>query len=67
MEFDALALFRWIHYLAGVAWIGLLYYFNFVQVPALAEAAADTGGPGGAAVLEYADPPFIIASPNGSR
>ncbi|MFN8370311.1 MAG: urate hydroxylase PuuD [Bacteriovoracaceae bacterium] len=24
-------IFRWIHFLAGVAWIGLLYYFNFVQ------------------------------------
>lgn len=24
---------RWGHYLAGVTWIGLLYYFNFVQVP----------------------------------
>jgi len=24
-------LFRWIHFFAGVAWIGLLYYFNFVQ------------------------------------
>jgi uncharacterized membrane protein len=24
-------LLRWIHLLAGVAWIGLLYYFNFVQ------------------------------------
>jgi len=24
-------LFRWGHYLAGVTWIGLLYYFNFVQ------------------------------------
>ena len=29
---------RWFHYLAGVMWIGLLYYFNFVQVQALAEA-----------------------------
>ncbi len=28
---------RWFHYLAGVTWIGLLYYFNFVQVPAFAE------------------------------
>lgn len=28
---------RWGHYLAGVTWIGLLYYFNFVQVPAYAE------------------------------
>jgi hypothetical protein len=27
---------RWGHYLAGVTWIGLLYYFNFVQVPAFA-------------------------------
>ena len=29
---NALAfLLRWVHLLAGVAWIGLLYYFNFVQ------------------------------------
>jgi hypothetical protein len=27
---------RWGHYLSGVTWIGLLYYFNFVQVPAFA-------------------------------
>ena len=24
-------LLRWVHYLAGITWIGLLYYFNFVQ------------------------------------
>ncbi len=24
-------IFRWVHFLAGVTWIGLLYYFNFVQ------------------------------------
>ena len=24
---------RWLHVLAGVMWIGLLYYFNFVQIP----------------------------------
>ncbi|MDP8956338.1 MAG: urate hydroxylase PuuD [Actinomycetota bacterium] len=24
---------RWVHFLAGVTWIGLLYYFNFVQGP----------------------------------
>ena len=29
--------FRWLHILAGITWIGLLYYFNLVQVPALAE------------------------------
>src|SRR4051794_14276751 len=28
---------RWGHVLAGVAWIGLLYFFNFVQTPAFAE------------------------------
>jgi len=31
---------RWIHLLAGIAWIGLLYYFNFVQVPSFAEMSA---------------------------
>jgi len=25
--------FRWIHFLAGITWIGVLYYFNFVQTP----------------------------------
>ena len=46
----------WIHVLAGITWIGLLYYFNFVQVPALAEAASDDGGPGGAAITKYVAP-----------
>ncbi len=32
---------RWIHFMSGVMWIGLLYYFNFVQVQALKNAAAD--------------------------
>jgi uncharacterized membrane protein len=32
---------RWLHFLAGVMWIGLLYYFNFVQVAAMKAAAAD--------------------------
>ena len=31
---------RWLHIASGVTWIGLLYYFNVVQVPALAAAAA---------------------------
>lgn len=35
------ALARWIHILAGILWVGLLYYFNFVQVPALKAASAD--------------------------
>jgi uncharacterized membrane protein len=33
---------RYLHVLAGIAWIGLLYYFNFVQVPGLA-AYGDEG------------------------
>ncbi len=37
---------RFFHVIAGVAWIGLLYYFNFVQVPALKEATADGTGAG---------------------
>ena len=45
-DFIQLGLGRWIHILAGVMWIGLLYYFNFVQVPALAEAAKDGTAPG---------------------
>ncbi|MBV9041109.1 MAG: urate hydroxylase PuuD [Acidimicrobiia bacterium] len=27
---------RWAHFLAGITWIGILYYFNFVQVPSFA-------------------------------
>jgi len=34
--------FRYLHVLAGITWIGLLYYFNFVQVPGLA-AYGDEG------------------------
>lgn len=33
-------LLRWGHLLAGVAWIGMLYYFNFVQVEYFKEAEA---------------------------
>jgi uncharacterized membrane protein len=43
-----------------VAWIGLLYYFNFVQAPALAQAAADKGGPGGAGVTKYVAPLALL-------
>lgn len=35
------ALARWIHLLAGITWVGLLYYFNLVQMAALKDAAAD--------------------------
>jgi uncharacterized membrane protein len=35
-KLGGIVLSRWFHVLAGVTWIGLLYYFNFVQTPALA-------------------------------
>ena len=46
MDFIQLGLGRWLHIMAGVMWIGLLYYFNFVQVAALAEAGKDGTGAG---------------------
>jgi len=39
-------IYRWIHIMAGVMWIGLLYYFNFVQVAALKAAQADSTAAG---------------------
>ncbi|HEY5602439.1 MAG TPA: urate hydroxylase PuuD [Gammaproteobacteria bacterium] len=51
---------RWLHFLAGILWIGLLYYFNFVQVPALAAAAADKEGPGPAAIGKYVAPRALL-------
>ena len=59
MEF-ILAMERWIHFMAGITWIGLLYYFNFVQVPALAQAAADKDGPGPAAISKYVAPRALL-------
>jgi uncharacterized membrane protein len=35
-----LFLLRWFHFLAGITWIGILYYFNFVQTPFFATAEA---------------------------
>jgi len=55
-HFYQLGLARWFHIVAGVFWIGLLYYFNVAQTPALADAAADKGGPGGAGITKYVAP-----------
>jgi uncharacterized membrane protein len=54
--FHPIRIDRWLHILCGVMWIGLLYYFNVVQTPGLAAAAADKGGPGGAGVSKYIAP-----------
>ncbi|MGA3157111.1 MAG: urate hydroxylase PuuD, partial [Steroidobacteraceae bacterium] len=51
---------RWLHILSGVMWIGLLWYFNVVQTPGLAAAAADKGGPGGAGVTKYIAPRALL-------
>ena len=60
--FDVNALLRWLHYLSGITWIGLLYYFNFVQVPALAQATSEQaqGGPGPAAIGKYVAPRALL-------
>ena len=52
----------WIHVLAGIVWIGLLYYFNFVQVPAVGQALgeANSGGPGAAAINKYVAPRALL-------
>src|ERR1700683_4822767 len=55
-SFYELGLVRWLHILSGITWIGLLYYFNLVQTPGLAAAAADKGGPGGAGIAKYIAP-----------
>jgi len=41
---DLQALFRWAHVVAGVLWIGLLYFFNFVNAPFAATMDKDTKG-----------------------
>src|SRR5665213_4348270 len=58
--FAELGLAIWIHILSGIMWIGLLYYFNVVQTPGLAAAAADKGGPGGAGVSKYIAPRALL-------
>ena len=37
-----LMIFRWIHFLAGITWIGLLYFFNLVNVPFMKEMDSAT-------------------------
>ena len=55
-DFNTYSLAVWLHVFFGIIWIGLLYYFNFVQVPAVGAALADEGGPGPAAINKYVAP-----------
>ena len=50
----------WLHVAAGVTWIGLLYYFNFIQAPSIGEANADAEGPGPAAITKYVAPRALL-------
>ena len=56
------AFWVWMHVVVGITWIGLLYYFNFIQVPAVGKALAekDGGGPGPAAINKYVAPPALF-------
>ena len=36
-----LGLFQWLHVFFGITWIGLLYYFNFVQTPTMPAIPAE--------------------------
>ena len=51
---------RWLHIVSGIFWIGLLYYFNVAQIPAMAAAAADQGGPGAAGITRYVAPRALL-------
>ncbi|HPV68148.1 MAG TPA: hypothetical protein PLU56_07620, partial [Sphingorhabdus lacus] len=40
-EVTAQAVTRWLHTFFGIVWIGLLYYFNFVQIPTMPKIPAE--------------------------
>ncbi len=41
---NLLMLFRWLHFIGGITWIGLLYFFNLVNVPFMKELDPVTKG-----------------------
>jgi len=40
-EINASAILQWLHVFFGITWIGLLYYFNFVQTPVMPTVPAE--------------------------
>jgi uncharacterized membrane protein len=38
---NAAVVLRWLHVFFGITWIGLLYYFNFVQIPTMPSIPAE--------------------------
>ena len=52
---------RWLHIIAGVTWIGLLYYLNFVQAQAMgSRSGRRRAGPGPAAIGKYVAPRALL-------
>ncbi|MCK5726670.1 MAG: urate hydroxylase PuuD [Thiotrichaceae bacterium] len=58
-SFNLSSMMVWLHVIVGIVWIGLLYYFNFVQVPAVGQALADKD-PGPAAINKYVAPRALL-------
>lgn len=58
-EFIHYGLGRWLHIVFGVMWVGMLYYFNFVQVQALQRANAETP-PSGAGITKHVAPLALL-------
>jgi len=44
LQTNFLMVLRWIHFIAGITWIGLLYFFNLVNVPFMKELDPSTKG-----------------------
>lgn len=60
LDLNWISLVVWAHVFVGIIWIGLLYYFNFVQIPGVAAALADSEGPGPAAINQYIAPQALL-------
>ena len=39
----ALMVLRWIHFVAGITWVGLLYFFNLVSCPSCRNSTQNRG------------------------
>jgi uncharacterized membrane protein len=57
MEESVYFLLRWFHFLSGITWIGILYYFNFIQTPFF---GTDLGGEAKSAVTRGLVPNALL-------
>jgi len=60
VQVNELSLIVWIHVMAGITWIGMLYYFNFVQTPYF---ATDLGGQARSAMMRLSGRASMKRSP----